>query len=118
MQPNVETMMASAMIAVPEPGRITSRAAVATRSEGACWIAASGSVTRYATFASRYSAITNEDPSARDSGRFRRGSFTSPAVNVTLCQESAANSEPVCTTQIATNRPNQVAASRPAAIGS
>ena len=39
---------------------------------------------------------------------FRRGSFTSPAVNVMLFQASAEKSEPVCATQIATNRPNAV----------
>src|SRR6202049_4101359 len=37
-------------------------------------------------------------PSASDSGRLRLGFFTSPAVNVTLFQASAENSEPTCAT--------------------
>ena len=39
-------------------------------------------------------------PSASDSGMLRRGSFTSPAVNVMLFQASAEKSEPVCATQM------------------
>ena len=50
--------------------------------------------------------MTMTVPSASDSGMFRRGSFTSPAVNVMLFQASAEKSDPVCATQIATNRPN------------
>ena len=46
-------------------------------------------------------------PSASDSGMFRRGSLTSPAVNVMLFQASAEKSEPVCATQIATNKPER-----------
>ena len=49
-------------------------------------------------------------PSASDSGMLRRGSLTSPAVKVMLFQASAENSDPVCDTQIATNRPNAVKA--------
>ncbi len=44
---------------------------------------------------------------------FRFGSFTSPAVNVMLFQASLENSEPVCATQMATNRPNPLIAVRP-----
>ena len=44
-------------------------------------------------------------PSASESGMLRRGSFTSPAVNVMLFHASAEKSEPVCDTQMATNRP-------------
>src|SRR5438552_7699101 len=47
---------------------------------------------------------------------FRRGSFTSPAVNVMLFHASAEKSDPVCDTQIATNRPNAVTADRPGTI--
>ena len=43
----------------------------------------------------------------------RRGFFTSPAVNVMLFQASAEKSDPVCDTQIATNRPNAVSADSP-----
>src|SRR6478672_8451284 len=56
-------------------------------------------------------------PSARDKGMLRRGSFTSPAVNVMLFQASAENSEPVCATQMATNNPNAVTAERPGTMG-
>ena len=52
--------------------------------------------------------MTMNVPSASDSGMLRRGSFTSPAVNVMLFQASAEKSDPVCDTQIATNRPNAV----------
>ena len=57
--------------------------------------------------------MTTIVPSASDSGMFRRGSFTSPAVKVMLFQASAEKSEPVCETQIAMNRPNAVIAVRP-----
>jgi hypothetical protein len=46
LQPKVETMIASAMIVAPAGPKMTPRAAVATRSSGACWMAASGSVHR------------------------------------------------------------------------
>ena len=69
-----------------------------------------GSVTRNAMLASRYSPMTTMVPSARDSGMFRRGSFTSPAVNVMLFQASAEKSDPVCATQMATNSPKALAA--------
>ena len=72
-----------------------------------------GSVTRYATFASRYRAMTMPVPRASDSGMLRRGSRTSPAVKVMLFHASAEKSDPVCDTQIATNNPNAVAAERP-----
>src|SRR3954469_4964161 len=52
-------------------------------------------------------------PSASESGMFRRGSFTSPAVKVMLFHASAENSEPVCDTHTATNRPNAVIADKP-----
>ena len=52
-------------------------------------------------------------PSASESGMFRRGSFTSPAVKVMLFQASAENSDPVCDTQTATNSPNAVTAETP-----
>ncbi len=89
---------------------------MATRSEGACWTASKGSVTRYATFASRYNPMTIIVPSASDSGILRRGSFTSPAVNVMLFHASAENSDPVWATQMATNRPNVVTAASPGTI--
>ncbi|OFW14513.1 MAG: hypothetical protein A3H29_03700 [Acidobacteria bacterium RIFCSPLOWO2_02_FULL_67_21] len=46
LQPKVEIMMAAAIRATPAPGKMASSVAVATRSDGACWIASSGSVTR------------------------------------------------------------------------
>ena len=57
--------------------------------------------------------MTMNVPRARDSGMFRRGSFTSPAVKVMLFHASAEKSDPVCATQIAMNRPNTVTALRP-----
>ena len=57
--------------------------------------------------------MTMQVPSASDSGIFRRGSFTSPAVNVMLFQASAEKSDPVCDTQTAMNRPNAVVAFNP-----
>src|SRR5579862_7198883 len=62
--------------------------------------------------------MTAPVPSASDSGTFRLGFFTSPAVNVMLFQASAENNDPVCATQIAANSPNAVAAVRPAETGS
>src|SRR5271156_5711101 len=56
-------------------------------------------------------------PMASESGRLRRGFFTSPAVKVMSCQESAEKSEPVCATQIATSRPKAVVALSPVASG-
>ena len=44
-------------------------------------------------------------PSASASGMFRRGSFTSPAVNVMLFHASAEKSEPTCATHSAMNMP-------------
>src|SRR5204862_1870309 len=95
------------------PGNTASSVAVATRSDGACCTAANGSVTRYAMLASRYRPMTIEVPSASDSGTFRRGSRTSPAVNVMLFHASAEKSDPVCETQIATNSPKVDAAVSP-----
>ena len=46
MQPKVEIMIATAISMAPMPGKIASSVAVATRSDGAFWIAGSGSVTR------------------------------------------------------------------------
>ncbi len=57
-------------------------------------------------------------PSASESGMFRRGSFTSPAVKVMLFQASAENSEPVCEMHTATNRPNVVIAVNPGTMSS
>src|SRR5882757_5819967 len=110
-------MMASAMIVVPAPGKMTLSVAVATRSAGACCTASNGRVTRYATFASRYREITMIVPRASDNGMFLRGSLTSPAVNVMLFQASAEKSEPVCETHIATNKPNAVSADNPGTTG-
>src|SRR5437667_10738100 len=50
--------------------------------------------------------MTSPVPIASDRGRFRRGSLTSPAVNVTLFQASAENSEPTCATQTAISIPS------------
>jgi hypothetical protein len=60
--------------------------------------------------------MTSPVPKASESGMLRRGSFTSPAVNVMLFQASAEKSEPVCATQMPTNRPNAVAAVKPGTI--
>src|SRR5436189_5935525 len=49
--------------------------------------------------------MTSPVPRARDNGRFRRGSLTSAAVNVTLFQASAENREPTCATHTAINSP-------------
>ena len=85
------------MIVAPRPGKDRVRASPSRRGRPArAGSASNGSVTRYATLASRYRPITMKVPSASDSGIFRRGSFTSPAVNVMLFQASAENSEPVC----------------------
>src|SRR5712692_2943531 len=50
--------------------------------------------------------MTSPVPKASDSGRLRRGSLTSPAVNVTLFQASAEKSEPTWATQTAINIPS------------
>jgi hypothetical protein len=60
-----------------------------------------------------YRPMTTQVPSASDSGMLRRGSLTSPAVNVMLFHASAENSEPVCETHTATNRPKVVSAESP-----
>src|SRR5215475_3299134 len=58
--------------------------------------------------------MTMPAPIPRASGSVRRGFFTSPAMKVTSCQESAAKSDPVCATQMAAKRPKAlVAASGP-----
>ena len=49
--------------------------------------------------------MTSPVPIASDSGKFRRGSLTSPAVNVTLFQASAENREPTCATHTAISSP-------------
>ena len=94
-------MMPIAMIVAPPPGRSTSSVAVATRSAGACWIcveaAASPDTRRWRAGRGR---SRSKVPSASDSGMLRRGSFTSPAVNVMLFQASAEKSDPVCETQM------------------
>jgi hypothetical protein len=97
---------------------MVSRTEVPTRSAGAPWIDCSGSVTRYATLARRYSAITRTVPKASDSAMFRFGSFTSPAVNVMLFHASEENSDPVWLTHNATKRPKALAADTPGAMGS
>src|SRR5258708_14775821 len=95
-----ERRIESAIIAAPMPGNIASGVAEATRSLATFWIASNLSVTRYATFARRYSAITRPVPIAKDNGILRFGSLTSPAVNVMLFHASAENREFVCATQI------------------
>src|SRR6266513_1872531 len=50
--------------------------------------------------------MTSPVPKASDSGMFRRGSLTSPAVNVMLFQASAENSDPTCATHTAINIPS------------
>ena len=51
------------MSAAPAEGNTDWSATVATRSEGACWMASSGSVTKYAMLTRRYRPITS-DPNA------------------------------------------------------
>ena len=50
--------------------------------------------------------ITSPVPNNSESGMFRRGSRTSPAVNVMLFQASAEKSEPTWATQTAINIPS------------
>src|SRR6266576_5557431 len=50
--------------------------------------------------------MTSPVPRASDSGMLRRGSRTSPAVNVILFQASAENSDPTCATHTAINIPS------------
>ncbi|OFW14514.1 MAG: hypothetical protein A3H29_03705 [Acidobacteria bacterium RIFCSPLOWO2_02_FULL_67_21] len=57
-------------------------------------------------------------PKASERGMVRRGSFTSPAVNVMLFHASAEKSDPVCATQSATNMPEAVTTDTPSAIDS
>src|SRR5260370_41665117 len=52
-------------------------------------------------------------PNASESGMFRFGFLTSPAVNVMLFHASEEKSEFVCATQIPTNKPKGAAAVRP-----
>src|SRR5438309_4379419 len=49
--------------------------------------------------------MTTTVPAASESGMFRRGSFTSPAVNVMLFHASDEKREPTCETQKAINNP-------------
>ena len=60
--------------------------------------------------------MTMAVPDTRESGMVRRGSFTSPAVNVMLFQASDEKSEPVCEMQMPTKRPKAVAAVSPPAM--
>src|SRR6266446_1984649 len=57
--------------------------------------------------------MTRIVPSASESGTFRRGFITSPAVKVMLFQASAEKSEFVCATQMPTKSPKAVAAVKP-----
>src|SRR5580704_19274223 len=106
LQPNVEIMMAIAIIQAPLAPNTAESAAVATRSSGAFWICASGSAHRYARFARQYSVITMTVPNAIESATSRFGFFTSAAVNPMLFHASAENSEPTCATPKATSNPN------------
>ena len=99
MQPNVEIMIAIAIICAPAEGITVPTIALATRSSGVVWILSNGSTARYATLANKYRLITIPVPKASESGTFRRGSRTSPAVNVILFHASAENSDPVCATR-------------------
>ena len=54
--------------------------------------------------------MTRIVPSASESGTFRRGFITSPAVKVMLFQASAEKREFVCATQMPTKSPKAVAA--------
>src|SRR4051812_2889111 len=51
--------------------------------------------------------MTSPVPSASDSGTFRCGFLTSPAVNVMLFHASDEKSEPTCATQKTTIKPNR-----------
>ena len=98
-------MIAPAMIMAPAGPNTAFKAALATRSSGAFWICASGSVQRYARFARQYRVITMMVPKAIDSATSRFGFFTSAAVKPMLFQASAEKSEPTWATPNATNRP-------------
>src|SRR5215210_4348696 len=113
LQPKVEIIIAIAMMRAPEPLKITSAVAEATRSLLTVWIVSNGSVTRYATFARRYNPMTSAVPKASDKGILRLGFLTSPAVKVMLFHASAEKSELVCATQMATNNPKVVIAVKP-----
>src|SRR2546423_801637 len=56
-------------------------------------------------------------PMASDNGRLRRGSFTSPAVKVTLFQASAENNEPTWATARMVSTPTNGPAEVPLAEG-
>src|SRR2546427_12330861 len=64
LQPNVEIMIATAMMYSPALPRIASSAAVPTRSCGAVAVASAGRTVREATVAGRYSAVTVRSPTA------------------------------------------------------
>src|SRR5580704_10438709 len=107
LQPNVEIMMAIAIIHAPLAPKTAESAAVATRSSGAFWICARGSAHRYARFARQYSVTTMTVPNTMESATSRFGFFTSAAVNPMLFHASIENSDPTCATASANNNPNQ-----------
>src|SRR3989442_15738043 len=117
MQPKPETMIATAMIVGPTPGKTRCTTAVATRSYGTLWMDGKGRLARYARLASRYSTMTITVPNTSAWGRVRSGFFTSPAAKVMSCHESAENNEPDCETNIATNTPKADMTPSPPASG-
>src|SRR5690606_12805165 len=94
LQPNVEIMTISAMIAVPVLPNNLSEAAIATRSEGANAISGIDSTAIYIRLVARSSMVTINTPRKRLNPTFRFGFFISPAMKVTLFQASLEKMEP------------------------
>src|SRR3989442_15076950 len=78
LQPNVEIMIATAMMYSPALPRIASSAAVPTRSCGAVAIASAGGAFREAPLAGRYNAGPGSTPPPLANGRGRLPSLRPP----------------------------------------
>src|SRR5437764_15168871 len=102
MVPSVEIIIAIAINAGPKRGKIAASVEVPTRSAGACWMALSGRVMRYARFAKRYKAITVTVPITIGRVPFPSGLRSSPAANAVLSHEAAEKGDPVALTHGAT----------------
>ena len=81
---------------------------MATRSLGACWIAANGSVDQISDVGEQIETDHEDRCRARATAEYcGADSCTSPAVNVMLFQASAEKSEPVCATQMRDEEPER-----------
>src|SRR5712691_696773 len=97
LQPNVEIMIATAIMYRPGVPSIACIAVVPTGGLPSTLVAAITSLGRtfkYATLASTYSATTTRTPVAIAKGRSFSGCFISADANPTLFQASIENSEP------------------------